>query len=596
MTQDSTEKAETDTPAARPRSADVRASGASSGPDSAPNSTPSSPADSARDSSPNSSPSSLGSAWLAGPYARAKSRAPERRAQFVSTSGIELLPLYGGAPDGGFPGVYPFTRGARPSMYRAQLWTMRQYAGFSSARETNRRFKHLLESGQTGLSTAFDLPTQIGYDSDHPLAREEVGLVGVPVNSLSDVEALFADIPLADVSTSMTINATAPILLALYCALAKKQGVDLARLRGTVQNDILKEYAARGNYRFPAAPSMRLTTDLMAFCATHVPQWNTISISGYHMREAGSSAVQELAFTLSNGRAYVRAALAAGLAIDEFAPRISFFFNAHNNLFEEVAKFRAARRMWARIMREEFRAKDEKSWILRFHAQTAGSMLTSQQPLNNVARVTLQALAAVLGGAQSLHTNALDEALSLPSEESARTALRTQQILAHESGVADVIDPLGGSPLVESLTDELEKRALELMSEIERRGGAVAAIESGFVQREIHKSAMAWQRAVESGEQVIVGVNRFEIDEDAPEVFRPDAGARASVLADLAAVKKKRDAAAVEAALAAVDRAARGKENLMPPILAAVERYATLGEVCQVLERVFGRYRPPETM
>jgi methylmalonyl-CoA mutase N-terminal domain/subunit len=535
-------------------------------------------------------------AWLAGAYARAKSRSPERRAAFLSTSGVELLPLYGGAPDGGFPGQYPFTRGVRPSMYRGQLWTMRQYAGFSSARETNRRFKHLLESGQTGLSTAFDLPTQIGYDSDHPLAREEVGLVGVPINGLADVERLFDGIPLVEVSTSMTINATAPILLALYCALAKKQGVELSKLRGTVQNDILKEYAARGNYRFPAAPSMRLTTDLMAFCASSVPQWNTISISGYHMREAGSSAVQELAFTLSNGRAYVRAALAAGLAIDEFAPRLSFFFNAHNNVFEEVAKFRAARRMWARMMREEFGAKDERSWMMRFHAQTAGSMLTSQQPLNNVARVTLQALSAVLGGAQSLHTNALDEALSLPTEESARTALRTQQILAHESGVADVIDPLGGSPLIESLTDALEKRALELMAEVERRGGAVAAIESGFVQREIHKSAMAWQRAVESGEQVIVGVNRFEVDEDTPPIFRPDAGARASVLADLAATKKKRDAASVEAALSAVERTARGRDNLLPPVLAAVERYATLGEVCQVLERVFGRYKPPEAM
>jgi methylmalonyl-CoA mutase N-terminal domain/subunit len=523
-------------------------------------------------------------------------RAPERRASFATTSGIELLPLYGGAADGGLPGRYPFTRGIRPSMYRGQLWTMRQYAGFASASETNRRFKHLLDSGQTGLSTAFDLPTQIGYDSDHPLAREEVGLVGVPVNSLADVEQLFAGIPLGDVSTSMTINATAPILLALYCALAKKQNVELSRLRGTVQNDILKEYAARGNYRFPATPSMRLATDLIAWCATSVPQWNTISISGYHIREAGSSAVQELAFTLSNARAYVRAALAAGLAIDTFAPRVSFFFNAHNHVFEEVAKFRAARRMWARIVRDEFGAKDERSWMLRFHAQTAGSMLTSQQPMNNVARVTLQALAAVLGGAQSLHTNSMDEALSLPSETTARTALRTQQVIAYESGVADVIDPLGGAPLVESLTDELERRALELMSEVERRGGAVAAIESGFVQREIHKSAMTWQRAVESGEQVIVGVNRFEVEEEAPEVFRPDSAAQRAVIADLETVRRRREAAAVEAALAAVDRAARGRDNLMPPILAAVERYATLGEVCDVLERAFGRYKPPEVL
>jgi methylmalonyl-CoA mutase N-terminal domain/subunit len=534
--------------------------------------------------------------WLAGAYARARARAPERRERFETTSGIELAPLYGGAEGGGFPGEYPFTRGVRPSMYRGQLWTMRQYAGFSSARETNRRFKLLLESGQTGLSTAFDLPTQIGYDSDHPLAREEVGLVGVPVNSLLDIEHLFDGIPLSGVSTSMTINATAPVLLALYCALAKKQNVDLARLRGTVQNDILKEYAARGNYRFPAAPSMRLTTDLMAFCATNVPQWNTISISGYHIREAGASAVQELAFTLSNARAYVRAALAAGLLVDDFAPRLSFFFNAHNNLFEEVAKFRAARRMWARMMREEFGARDEKSWMLRFHTQTAGSMLTSQQPENNVARVTLQALAAILGGTQSLHTNGMDEALGLPSEKSARTALRTQQVIAFESGAADVIDPLGGAPFVEALTDELEARALALIADVERRGGAVAAIESGFVQREIHKSAMAWQRAVESGEQTIVGVNRFEVDENAAPAFRPDRASRNSVLADLDAVRKRRDAAAVEASLAAVERAARGTENLMPPILAAVERLATLGEICAALERVFGRYKPPDVM
>jgi methylmalonyl-CoA mutase N-terminal domain/subunit len=542
------------------------------------------------------SPSRALADWLAGAYARAKARSPERRERFETTSGIEIVPLYGGAPDGGFPGEYPFTRGVRPSMYRGQLWTMRQYAGFSSARETNQRFKLLLESGQTGLSTAFDLPTQIGYDSDHPLAREEVGLVGVPVNSLLDVEHLFDGIPLAEVSTSMTINATAPVLLALYCALAKKQKVDLARLRGTVQNDILKEYAARGNYRFPAAPSMRLTTDLMAFCARSVPQWNTISISGYHIREAGSSAVQELAFTLSNARAYVRAALAAGLLVDDFAPRLSFFFNAHNNLFEEVAKFRAARRMWARMMREEFGARDEKSWMLRFHTQTAGSMLTSQQPENNVARVTLQALAAVLGGTQSLHTNGMDEALGLPSEKSARTALRTQQVIAFESGAADVIDPLGGAPFVEALTDELEARALALIADVERRGGAVAAIESGFVQREIHKSAMAWQRAVESREQTIVGVNRFEVDENAAPAFRPDRASRNSVLADLDAVRKKRDAAAVEASLAAVERAARGTENVMPPILAAVERLATLGEICAALERVFGRYKPPDVM
>jgi methylmalonyl-CoA mutase N-terminal domain/subunit len=539
-------------------------------------------------------------AWLAGPYARSRARTPERKPRFETTSGIELAPVYaaerGPSNVTGFPGQYPFTRGVRPSMYRAQLWTMRQYAGFSSARETNRRFKLLLANGQTGLSTAFDLPTQIGYDSDHPLAVNEVGLVGVPINSLRDVETLFDGIPLGEVSTSMTINATAPILLALYCALAKRKNVELRALRGTVQNDILKEYAARGNYRFPPAPSMRLATDVMGFCAEHVPNWNTISISGYHIREAGSTAVQELAFTLANGRAYVKAALAANLPIDEFAPRLSFFFNAHNNLFEEVAKFRAARRLWAKIMRDEFGAKDEKSWMLRFHTQTAGSMLTSQQPENNVVRVTLQALAAVLGGTQSLHTNGMDEALSLPSESSARTALRTQQVIAHESGVADVVDPLGGAPFIESLTDELEARAVALMAEVEKRGGAVAAIESGFVQREILKSALAWQRAVESGEQVVVGVNRFESEDGEADIFRPDDGARAEVLADLARVRSERDGARVEGALRAVSEAARGTANVMPPILAAVDAYATLGEICTTLERVFGKHKPPEVL
>ncbi|MFN0242307.1 MAG: methylmalonyl-CoA mutase [Planctomycetota bacterium] len=533
-------------------------------------------------------------AWKRGAYARAKAKSPERRPVFRTTSGVELDPLYGS--ESGLPGEYPFTRGVRASMYRGQLWTMRQYAGFSSARDTNRRFRLLLENGQTGLSTAFDLPTQIGYDSDHPLATHEVGLVGVPVNSLRDVELLFEGIPLGEASTSMTINATAPILLALYCALAKRQGVPLAQLRGTVQNDILKEYAARGNYRFPAASSMRLTTDLMAFCAREVPQWNTISISGYHIREAGSTAVQELAFTLANGRAYVQAALAAGLAVDEFAPRLSFFFNAHNHLFEEVAKFRAARRMWARIVRDEFGARDEKSWMLRFHTQTAGSMLTSQQPENNVVRVTLQALAAVLGGTQSLHTNGMDEALSLPTEKSARTALRTQQILAYESGVADVIDPLGGSPFIEHLTDELEARASELIAEVEHRGGAVAAIESGYVQREILKSALAWQRAVEREEHTVVGVNKFAVEEPPADVFRPDGSARAQVLADLADVKRTRDAARVEAALRELERVARTRENLMPSIQAAVEVYGTLGEICATLERVFGKYKPPEVL
>ncbi len=520
----------------------------------------------------------------------------ERRRSFATPSGLEPAPLYGGAPDGGFPGEYPYTRGVRATMYRGRLWTMRQYAGFSSARDTNQRFRVLLASGQTGLSTAFDLPTQIGYDSDHPLAAPEVGLVGVPVNSLADMELLFEQLPLGEVSTSMTINATAPVLLCMYVALCRRAGVAPDKIRGTVQNDILKEYAARGNYRFPAGPSMRLVTDLMRFAREHAPAWNTISISGYHIREAGSTAVQEIAFTLANGRAYVKAALEAGLPIDEFAPRLSFFFNAHNHLFEEVAKFRAARRMWARMMREEFGAKDPESWMLRFHTQTAGSMLTSQQPDNNVVRVAVQALAAILGGTQSLHTNSRDEALSLPTEESARLALRTQQVLAHESGVADVIDPLGGAPYIEALTDDLERRALELMAEVERRGGAVQAIEQGFVQREIHKSAMAWQRDVESKARTIVGVNEFTQAEPAPRIFRPDPSAREAVLKDLARVRATRDSLAVAGALEAVDRAAAGSANLLDAILPAVERYATLGEICAVLEKRFGTYQAPDVL
>ncbi len=534
--------------------------------------------------------------WREEIHAQAVKKSPERRAHFVTSSGIELDPVYGGAADGGMPGVYPYTRGIRPSMYRGQLWTMRQYAGFTSARETNTRFQVLLASGQTGLSTAFDLPTQIGYDSDHPLAKFECGRVGVPINSILDVELLFANIPLDSVSTSMTINATATILLALYCTVAKKHGIPRSKLRGTVQNDILKEYAARGNYRFPAGPSMRLTTDLMAFCATEVPQWNTISISGYHIREAGSTAAQELAFTLGNGRAYVRAAIAAGLKVDDFAPRLSFFFNAHNHLFEEVAKFRAARRMWARMMREEFGAKDPRSWMLRFHTQTAGSMLTSQQPENNVVRVTMQALAAVLGGTQSLHTNGMDEALSLPTEKTARLALRTQQILGNETGIADVVDPLGGAPFVEALTDELEERARELLAELDRRGGPVACIESGWVQREIQKSAMTWLRGVESGDEVVVGVNSYQVEETEPELFTPSEEARRQVLVDLAEVRKRRDPARVEAALQGLERDAKGSANLMHPILAAVEVDATIGEICAVLERVFGKYRPPEVL
>jgi methylmalonyl-CoA mutase, N-terminal domain len=535
-------------------------------------------------------------AWRDRTFAPLAERFGERQAQFETPSGLELAPLYGDAPDGGFPGEYPFTRGIQPTMYRGRLWTMRQYAGFSSAVETNRRFRMLLDSGQTGLSTAFDLPTQIGYDSDHPLAEPEVGQVGVPINSLRDVERLFEGIRLDQVSISMTINATATVLLGMVVALARRQGVDPAKLRGTVQNDILKEYAARGNYRFPVGPSLRLTTDLMSYCAEHVPLWNTISISGYHIREAGSTAVQELAFTLANGVCYVRAAIEAGLDIDDFAPRLSFFFNAHNNLFEEIAKFRAARRMWARIMREEFGAKNKKSWMLRFHTQTAGSMLTSQQVDNNVVRVTLQALAAVLGGTQSLHTNSRDEALSLPSEESARIALRTQQVIASESGVADVIDPLGGAPFIEDLTDRLEASALELMQEIETRGGSVHAIEGGFMQREIHRSAMDWQRSVESKERVVVGVNAFEIQEPSPKIFRPDSSHKEAVLADLAAVRAERDDAKVAATLAELERRAQSSGNLMEAIVECADAYVTIGEICATLESVFGRYKAPQVL
>ncbi|MEZ6004932.1 MAG: methylmalonyl-CoA mutase family protein [Planctomycetota bacterium] len=543
-------------------------------------------------------PSAAGAraAWQRDTYQPSAQRHGERERPFRTPSGLELDPIYGDAPDGGWPGQHPYTRGVQPTMYRGRLWTMRQYAGFSSARQSNQRYHMLLEGGQTGLSVAFDLPTQLGYDSDDPLAIYEVGKVGVPVNSLADVELLFQGIPLGEVSTSMTINATATFLLAAYVALGRRQGVDSSRLRGTVQNDILKEYAARGNYRFGVPSSMRLVTDLMTYCKEHVPQWNTISISGYHIREAGSTAVQELAFTLSNGRAYVRAALEAGMAVDEFAPRLSFFFNAHNHLFEEVAKFRAARRMWARIMQEEFGARDPRSCMLRFHTQTAGSMLTSQQPENNVVRVAVQALAAVLGGTQSLHTNSRDEALGLPTEDSARLALRTQQLLAFESGVADVIDPLGGSPYVESLTDQLEADALALMARVDEYGGAVQAIEQGFVQREIHHSALAWQRDVEAGRRTIVGVNRFQVQESAPEIFRPDPAAKEEVLGDLARVRAERDGARVEGTLRALGEAARGHGNLMEAMLPAVEAYATVGEVCGVLEGTFGKFHPPEVL
>ncbi len=521
----------------------------------------------------------------------------------VTTSGIEVPPyreptdaLVAGAPEAlGRPGEFPFTRGVHPTMYRGRLWTMRQYAGFGDAGETNRRFRALLEKGQTGLSVAFDLPTQMGYDPDHELSEGEVGKVGVSIATLDDLDRLFDGIPLDEVSVSMTINATASILLAFTVALAKRRGVDPSALRGTVQNDILKEYIARGTYRFPIRPAMRITTDVVAYCAESLPRWNPVSISGYHMREAGSTAAQEIAFTIANGCAYVESALAAGLDVDRFAGRLSFFFNAHNDFFEEIAKFRAARRLWARLMKDRFGAKDERSMKLRFHTQTAGSTLTAQQPDVNVVRVTMQALAAVLGGTQSLHTNSRDEALSLPTESSAILALRTQQVIAHESGVPNSVDPLGGSPFVEALTDELEERARAYLDKIDGMGGAVAAIERGYVQGEIHQAAYRHQRAVEAGETVVVGVNRFEVEEEAPPPFRIDDRLRETRRAEVDAVKRSRDEAAARGLLESLEAAARGTDNLMPILVEAVERGCTLGEICQTLERVHGRYEPATT-
>ncbi len=525
---------------------------------------------------------------------------PERKERFTTLSGIEVERLYTRLVDEkrliekiGFPGEYPYTRGIRPTMYRGRYWTMRQYAGYGSAEETNRRFRYLLEQGQTGLSVALDLPTQIGYDSDDPMAAGEVGKVGVAIDSLEDMERLFEGIPLDQVSTSMTINAPASVLLAMYIAVAEKQGVPPEKLRGTIQNDILKEYIARGTYIFPPKPSMRLITDIFAFCAERVPRWNTISISGYHIREAGSTAVQEVAFTLANGIAYVKAALDKGLDVDEFAPRLSFFFNAHNHFFEEIAKFRAARRMWARIMKERFGAKDPRSLQLRFHTQTGGSTLTAQQPDNNIVRVALQALAAVLGGTQSLHTNARDEALALPTEESARIALRTQQIIAYETGVADTVDPLGGSFYVEALTDKIEEEAVKYIEKIDEMGGAVAAVEQGFMQREIHRAALETQRRIESGEEVVVGVNRFRMEEEPePQLLRVDPSLAKRQIERLKDLRSRRDAGKVEESLAALKRAAEGTDNLMPYILDAVRAYATVGEICHALREVFGEYQP----
>jgi methylmalonyl-CoA mutase N-terminal domain/subunit len=497
------------------------------------------------------------------------------------------------AADLGMPGEYPYTRGIYPDMYRGRLWTMRQYAGFGSAAETNARFRYLLTAGQTGLSTAFDLPTQMGLDSDHPKAEGEVGRVGVAIDSLDDMEALLAEIPLAEVSTSMTINATAAILLLLYELVAEGQGVSPQQITGTTQNDILKEYTARGTYIYPPKPSMRIVTDLFAYCRDRLPRWNTISISGYHMREAGCTAAQEIAFTLADGIAYVEAAMAAGLAVDEFAPRLSFFFACHMNFFEEVAKFRAARRLWARLMKERFKAADPKSMTLRFHTQTGGATLTAQQPENNVVRTTLEALSAVLGGTQSLHTNSFDEAVSLPSERAARIALRTQQVLGYESGVADTADPLGGSWFIESLTDELEERAQALLDQVDELGGAVAAIETGWMKREIEESAYRIAQTTESGERVVVGVNRFT-DEAGPgaEILELDPELQANQWERLDRLRKERDQHAVGAALKKVEETARGTSNLLPSMREALAVRATLGEVSDALRQVFGEYEP----
>src|SRR5438132_693838 len=521
----------------------------------------------------------------------------DRREQFRTSSGIELPVDFNPSNtdsveygrDLGQPGEFPFTRGIRPNMYRGRLWTMRQYAGYATAEESNARYKYLLSQGTTGLSVAFDLPTQIGLDSDDPLAAGEVGKVGVAIDSLEDMERLFDGIPLDSVSTSMTINATAAVLLCLYVAVGKKQGVAPDRLQGTIQNDILKEYIARGTYIYPPAPSLRLVTDTFAYCAAEVPNWNTISISGYHIREAGSTAVQEVAFTLADAVAYVESALAAGLKIDEFAPRLSFFFNAHNNLLEEVAKFRAARRLWARIMRERFHARDPRSQMLRFHTQTAGSTLTAQQPEVNVVRTTIQALSAVFGGTQSLHTNAMDEALALPTEEAARLAVRTQQVIAYESGVADTVDPLAGSYAIEALTNEIEQRVTDYLDKIDALGGTLRAIESGYIQREIQNSAYEYQRAIESKEAIVVGVNQFQSEAASKiKTLRVDPAIERRQVERLRALRDRRDAMATEASLMKLEASARGDQNVLPRILDCVENLATVGEISNRLRDVWG--------
>ena len=532
--------------------------------------------------------------WKRTTYADATKRVPER-AKFETTYGAPIPPLYDPNGDPGLPGEPPYTRGILPTMYRGRLWTMRQYAGFGTAEESNTRYRYLLKQGQTGLSVAFDLPTQMGYDADDPQVAGEVGKVGVSISSLDDLARLFEGIPLAEVTTSMTINATAPILLAMYVALGKRQDVTAERLGGTTQNDILKEYIARGTYIFPPRPSLRLATDLIAYCAEHLPRWNPISISGYHIREAGADAVQELAFTFADAIAYIDAAVAAGHAVDRFAPQLSFFFAAHSTLIEEVAKFRAARKIWARIVRDRYGAKDPASSLLRFHTQTMGSTLTAQQPLNNIVRTAIEALAAVLGGTQSLHTNAYDEALALPSEEAARIALRTQQIIAEESGVAETIDPLGGAHAIEALTADIEARVLAEIAEIDAMGGALAGIERGYQMREIEDSAYRQQQAVEKGEKVIVGVNayRAEGDEQEPALLRVDETAIERQRARLAALRAHRDAAAADRARRDLVTAATGNANLVPPIIVAVEAAVTLGEICADLRGVFGTYVPP---
>jgi methylmalonyl-CoA mutase, N-terminal domain len=532
-------------------------------------------------------------------------RGAERKKQFSTTSGIEINRVYDPTDsngfdftrDLGFPGDYPFTRGVQPTMYRGRLWTMRQYAGFGTAEESNRRYRYLFEQGQTGLSVAFDLPTQMGRDADHPLASGEVGRVGVSICSLADMETLLEELPLDKISTSMTINATAAILLALYLVVAERRGVGWDKINGTIQNDLLKEYIARGTYIYPPRGSMRIITDIFSFASNEVPNWNTISISGYHIREAGSTAAQELAFTLADGIAYVDAALKAGLTVDSFASRLSFFFNVHNNFFEEIAKFRVARRMWARIMKERFGARDERSMMMRFHAQTAGATLTAQQVDNNVVRVTLQALAAVLGGAQSLHTNSRDEALALPTESSVLLALRTQQLIAYESGVADTIDPLGGSYLVESLTRQLEQKASEYLSKIDDLGGAVAAIERGYTQREIQNAAYLYQREIETKERIIVGVNQFTSGDEPPtDILKVNPELEEKQKGSVARVRAERDSAKAARALKQVETAARDGSNVMPAIVDAVRGWCTLGEIADAMRQVFGEYQPVNTL